>query len=87
MTETETNLVRINAELRSQIDETIHSIKDMGIRRYKSVPEFVEKACIEWLKKEKPEVKAQFMANVNEIIEKLERYADYLEEKLKEFSK
>jgi hypothetical protein len=52
MTETETNLIRINSELRTQIEKAIDSIKERGIPKYKSVPKFVEKACIELLNKE-----------------------------------
>lgn len=46
MTATETKLVRINSELRSQIEQVVDSIKVHNLPKYDSVPDFVEKACI-----------------------------------------
>jgi len=46
MTETETKLVRIDSELRNQIERVVSSSKVRGVPKYKSVPKFVEKACI-----------------------------------------
>jgi len=52
MTETETKLVRIDSELRHQIENVVSMAKERGIPKYKSVPKFVEKACILLLDKE-----------------------------------
>jgi len=52
MVESEWKQVRIRPELHAQIEKAIVSIKENKIRKYKSVPQFVERAGILLLNKE-----------------------------------
>lgn len=52
MMESDWKQVRIRPELHAQIEKVKVSKKEKGIRKYKSVPQFVERACILLLDKE-----------------------------------
>lgn len=49
---------RIRSELRSQIEDAVSTIKIRNMAKYDSVSDFVEKACIALLDKEKVEISA-----------------------------
>ena len=58
MTVTDWKAARIRGELRSQIEDAVSSVKVRNMPKYDSVSDFVEKACIMLLDKEKQEIPA-----------------------------